>query len=127
MKYLKTYENRENIVDRKVYWFVPTDKRLEDALVQLYKQYTEWETPVQPINDALGLADDIRKNIQPKGHLMIITLEFSIDELKNKVVKRPRFSGWDFADEKELKEENFIPVGKINIEDYEIDAIKYNL
>jgi hypothetical protein len=39
MKYLKTYESRENVIDRKVYWIAPTDERLEDALVQLYKLY----------------------------------------------------------------------------------------
>jgi hypothetical protein len=127
MKYLKTYESRENVIDRKVYWIAPTDERLEDALVQLYKQYTDWETPIQPVSDALGLADNIRKILRPKGPLMIITLRFSIDEIKDKVVKGPSFQGWDFEDRQELEEEKYIPVGKINVEDYEIDAIKYNL
>ena len=127
MKYLKTYESRENVIDRKVYWIAPTDERLEDALVQLYKQYTDWETPVQPITDALKLADDIRKILRPKGPLMVITLRFSIDELKDKVVKGPNFQGWDFKDKQALESEKFISVGNINVEDYEIDAMKYNV
>jgi hypothetical protein len=117
----------EDIVDRKVYWIVPTDNRLEDALVQLYKQYTEWDTPVKPVNDALGLASFIRKSIKPKGPLMVVTLEFSIDQLTDKVVKGPSFRGWDFKDIPSLEAEKFIKVGKVNVEDYEIDALKYNL
>lgn len=120
-------ESRENVVHRKVYWLVPTDNRLEDSLVKLFKQYTEWDTPVKPVSDALVLADHIRKILKPFGPIMIITLNFSIDILNDKIVRGPSFRAWDIKDQEGLEKEEFIKVGKVNLEDYEINAYKYNL
>jgi hypothetical protein len=126
MKHLKTYEG--NIVSNKVYWILPTNNKLEDGLVKLYKDYTEWETPVQPIGEALTIANYIRNTTHLiRENFILIALELSYDYLKDRVVKEPVFKPWPYSYEKILKEDGYIFIGLVNVEKYEIDAANYNL
>ncbi len=118
-------ESNKNINNKKVYWLIPTDNRLEDSIVKLYKQYQINNNIIELISAALSNADDIKAYLKPKELIMIITVEFSINKLNT--IKEPLFKAWPITDKSSLEKEGFIYVGKINLEDYEIDALKYNL
>jgi hypothetical protein len=133
MRYINTYEDwrpnfGDEIVERKVYWIIPFfDNRFEDALVKLHKDYTEWKTPIKPINDALELAHFFKKILKPKDKYVCVSMEYSINELTEKVVKGPIFRGWLYEDTKELEKDGYRYIGRVNIPDYEWSAFKYNL
>jgi len=130
MKHIKTTEafrDTDDIVSRKVYWILPTNNKLEDGLVRLYKQYTEWQNPVEPIDQALGLAKNIREDKEFKDNFVLVGLEFTYDSLRDKVIKGPYFTPHPYSFEKILKERGYMFVGLVNVEQHEIDASKYNL
>ena len=125
---IRTFESynagREVRQSKFVYWLTAMDDRLEDALVQLHKQYTEWETPVKPVAEELELASWIRSLY--KGNFIYIILEI----IKNKDGSLiPKFDAEEYTVKykEQMDKEGYIYLGKINVEDYELEADKYNL
>jgi len=114
MKYIKQFES--NLYNQKIYWLVPTDKRLKKSLTQ--------------INCPKDIIDNYINNVLPKlennnylGSYIFITY-------------RPEYEplirwGWDYyhntLPDEWLSKNNFVFGGTINIEQFELDANKFNL
>jgi len=115
---------REVRKSKFVYWLTAMDDRLEDALVNLHKQYTEWQTPVKPVAEASELANWIRSLY--KGYFIYIILEI-IENRDGSLT--PKFDAKDYTTKckEQMDKEGYLYLGKINVEDYELEADKYNL
>lgn len=114
MKYIKKFENRQKIA----YWLVATDERLENTLVNLYKTYTKWESPIDPIDNALGLAHFIRLNFKDK--YVYITLNTTTVDFN-------AFGYTQYSEDERKNLDNYHYLGTIDISEEELSANKYNL
>jgi hypothetical protein len=129
IKFIKDHTNEAygKFKDEKcVYWIVPTDNRLEDSLVKIYKDYSGIKDIIELIDSSLEIANKIReKNIKDK--FVYISMNICVDE-DDEVVGKPWF---DFFEESKRNEMDKKPlhyyVGNINVEEHELDADKYNL
>lgn len=138
MKYIKKYESwgKVDTINKQLYWILPTDDRLEDAIIKVIKLYIEMTKELYKLSDiqiememkiVFEHIEKMIKESNPKGSMMILSLLYSIDKLENKIILGPSFNIWDISQEEGLKSSGFIKMGYINFEEYEIDAEKYNL
>lgn len=129
IKFFKDHTNEAygKFKDEKcVYWIVPTDNRLEDSLVKIYKDYSGIEDIIELIDSSLEIANKIReKNIKDK--FVYISMNFCVDE-DDEVVGKPWFDFFETSKRSEMdKKPLHYYVGNINVEEHELDADKYNL
>jgi hypothetical protein len=110
MKYIKTYESR----NEKLYWLVPTDDRLGYSL--------------KKIKCAKSFSEGIQNSIKEYYNGEYIFIGYN-----GKANTKISSSKWGFNQYKgELsdpyyEEEGYRFVGMVNIDEYELDANKYNL
>ena len=116
MKYIKKFERRkvpENLIKVKKYWLLPTDDRFEDSLRQI--GYTE------------GLEENGFLNpkfISEEHDYVFIVFEKENEEWADDWGWNP-YRGNQLDDWSEKHGYKFC--GNVNINDYELDANKYNL
>jgi len=131
MKHLESYQERNS--RRKVYWIIPFKDKFEDAVVITYLQYVPYDRDferVRLISDALELTQDA-KSVLLDNEFVLLSMEFEIDELTDKVTMPPKFQILSFDDKDELEKDKFIFVGYTNTTKDEVDlkiqSDKYNL
>ena len=101
MKFLKTFEDREF---KGKYWLVPTDDRFEDSLKQIGIE-----------KKRMSYSHFFEEEIRNHGKYIFVSLNGEWDEYIGNIHNETyEDDGFEFG-------------GVINIEDYELEAEKYNL
>jgi hypothetical protein len=110
MKYIKTYESR----NEKLYWLVPTDDRFEDSLKKI-------KCPKDVIYGMLnGIISDNNKYIFIRYNGKEISMILAANKWGFNPYKGELYDPF-------YEKEGYRFVGMVNIDEYELDANKYNL